>query len=275
MLQYFKRLIKFVIKGQPKKEIKVTVGKIENGKRLENKKIFITGGTKGIGYAIAKKCIDEGATITITGRKMQDLVKVQKELGNKCKILQYDVTDFSDVYGKIVEAAKLMGGNIDGIVNNAGISLHEGDYTKVTEENWDKQFVTNLKAPYFITQSYMKFYHENKNKSGKVVMMVSERGLYGDDIPYGLTKVALISYTKGLAKKVIEEGVRVNAIAPGVVATEMTNYDPNGDLYRESAIGKRVLLPEEIAEITTFILSDAANCISGEVITCNEGNHLR
>lgn len=275
MLQYFKRLIKFVIKGQPKKEINVTVGKIENGKRLENKKIFITGGTKGIGYAIAKKCIDEGATVTITGRKKEDLIKVQKELGDKCKILEYDVTDFSDVYGKIVEAAKLMGGNIDGIVNNAGISLHEGDYSKVTEENWDKQFATNLKAPYFITQSYMKFYHENKNKSGKVVMMVSERGLYGDDIPYGLTKTALISYTKGLAKKVIEEGVRVNAIAPGVVATEMTNYDPNGDLYRESAIGKRVLLPEEIAEITIFILSDAANCISGEVITCNEGNHLR
>lgn len=106
-------------------------------------------------------------------------------------------------------------------------------------------------------------------------MMVSERGLYGDDIPYGLTKVALISYTKGLAKKVVEDGIRVNAIAPGVVATEMTNYDPKGDLYREGAIGKRVLLAEEIAETVAFLLSDAANCISGEVIACNEGNHLR
>lgn len=275
MLQYIKRLLKFVIKGQPKKEITVTAGNIKYGKILEGKKILITGATRGIGYAIAKKCLEEGATVCITGRKKEVLEKVKLELGDNCKILEYDVTDFENIDTKIEEVAELLGGNIDGLVNNAGISLHEEDYTKVTQESWDKQFNTNLKAPFFITQSFMKFYHNKQNKNGKIIMMVSERGLYGDDIPYGLTKVALINYMKGLAKRTIEDGVRVNAIAPGVVATEMTGYKPDGDLYREGTVGKRVLLPEEIAEVTAFLLSDASNCISGEVIACNEGNHLR
>lgn len=274
-MKYLKRLLKFIIKGQPKKEVKVTIGNMAYGKALENKRIFITGGTKGIGYAIAEKCINEGAIVCIAGRKKEALEKAKSKLGENCKILEYDITDFKDIDSKIEKVAELLGGNIDCLVNNAGISLHEENYLKVTQESYDKQFDTNLKAPYFITQSFMKFYYKNKNTSGKIIMMVSERGLYGDDIPYGLTKNALISYTKGLAKRTIEDGVRVNAIAPGVVATEMTNYSPDGDLYREQALGKRVLLSSEIAEITAFLLSDASNCISGEVIACNEGNHLK
>ena len=99
--------------------------------------------------------------------------------------------------------------------------------------------------------------------------------MYGDDIPYGLTKAAINSLTKGLSCKFAKKGIRVNAIAPGVTVSDMTGYADNNNLYRPSTIGGRVFLAEEVAEITVFILSDASKCISGEIIPCNQGNHLR
>ena len=204
------------------------------------------------------------------------LKEAKEKLGNpeKLFVFEHDIRDFQKDDELIYNARKAMGG-IDCLLNNAGISIHEIDYKTCSLEQWDAQMDTNLKGVYFLTQAFMKYYESVGKKSGKIINMVSERGLYGDDVPYGLAKRALISYTEGMARKLILKGVRVNAIAPGVTATEMTGHDPNGNLFRRYALGRRVLLPEEIAEVTVFLMSDAANCISGQVIACNEGNHLR
>lgn len=272
----FDRFFKYVIHGVPTLNTNVTVSQINYGGILKDKNILITGGSRGLGYAIAKKCIAEGAKVVITGRSIDTLITVQNELGtDKCNVLEFDVRDVKLFADKIREAANLLGGRIDCLVNNAGISIHGINYKTCTEEDWDKQMDTNLKGIYFLTQEFIKHYHSVKNTSGNIIMMTSERGLYGDDVPYGISKAGLISYTKGLSKKLILDGIRVNAVAPGVTATNMTNYDPNDNLYRKSAIGLRVLLPEEIAEVVTFLLSDASKCVSGAVINCNEANHLR
>lgn len=274
--EYVKRGIQYVISGVPNKTVTVNVAQINYGGILEGKKILITGGSRGLGYAIAEKCLKEGALVSITGRDINTLKEAKEKLGNpeKLFVFEHDIRDFQKDDALIYDARKAMGG-IDCLLNNAGISIHEIDYKTCSLEQWDAQMDTNLKGVYFLTQAFMKYYESVGKKSGKIINMVSERGLYGDDVPYGLAKRALISYTEGMARKLILKGVRVNAIAPGVTATEMTGHDPNGNLFRRYALGRRVLLPEEIAEVAVFLMSDASNCISGQVIACNEGNHLR
>lgn len=274
--EYVKRGITYVISGVPQKIVKVPVAQIQYGGILEGKKILITGGSRGLGYAIAKRCLEEKAVVTITGRSKEVLEEAKKSLGNpeNLFVFEHDVRQYDKDDELILNARRAMSG-IDCLINNAGVSVHNIDYSNCTEEQWDRQMDTNLKGVYFLTQAYMKYYEEVGKKSGKIINMVSERGLYGDDVPYGMAKRALISYTEGLARKLILKGVRVNAIAPGVTATEMTGYDPEDNLFRRYAVGRRVLLPEEIAEVAIFMISDASNCISGQVIACNEGNHLR
>lgn len=274
--EYVKRGITYVISGVPQKIVKVPVAQIQYGGILEGKKILITGGSRGLGYAIAKRCLEEKAVVTITGRSKEVLEEAKKSLGNpeNLFVFEHDVRQYDKDDELILNAGRAMNG-IDCLINNAGVSVHNIDYSNCTEEQWDRQMDTNLKGVYFLTQAYMKYYEEVGKKSGKIINMVSERGLYGDDVPYGMAKRALISYTEGLARKLILKGVRVNAIAPGVTATEMTGYDPEDNLFRRYAVGRRVLLPEEIAEVAIFMISDASNCISGQVIACNEGNHLR
>ncbi len=274
--EYIKRGITYVVSGVPQKIVKVPVAQIQYGGILEGKKVLITGGSRGLGYAIAKRCLEEKAIVTITGRSKEVLEEAKKSLGNPDNlfVFEHDVRQYDKDDELILNARRAMNG-IDCLINNAGVSVHNIDYSNCTEEQWDRQMDTNLKGVYFLTQAYMKYYEEVGKKTGKIINMVSERGLYGDDVPYGLAKRALISYTEGLARKLILKGVRVNAIAPGVTATEMTGYDPEDNLFRRYAVGRRVLLPEEIAEVAIFMISDASNCISGQVIACNEGNHLR
>lgn len=279
---FVKRVIKATVKQEQQivspRVTKVNVAQIQYGGILEGKRILITGGSRGLGFAIAKRALEEKALVAITGRTLVGLEEAKHKLGDSenLYIFPHDIMRIDTDDKLIADVVAAMGG-IDCIINNAGVSVHDITYATCTEEMWDRQMNTNLKGAYFFTQAYMKYYNANHDvmKQGKIINMVSERGLYGDDVPYGLAKRALISYTEGMAKKLITKGIRVNAIAPGVTATDMTGYDPEGNLYRRYAQGKRVLLAEEIAEVAIFLLSDASNCISGQVIACNEANHLR
>lgn len=274
--EYIKRGITYVVKGVPNKIVNVYVAQIQYGGILKDKKVLITGGSRGLGLAIAKRALEEQALVTITGRKMDTLLKAKEELGNpeNLFLIEHDVCDV-EKDDEVIQSARTKMKGIDILINNAGISIHNITYATCTPEQWDAQMDTNLRGVYFLTQAFMKYYDAVGKKSGKIINMVSERGLYGDDVPYGLAKRALISYTEGMAVRLIGKGVRVNAIAPGVTATEMTGHDPNGNLFRPYARGRRVLLSEEIAETAIFLMSDAANCISGQVIACNEANHLK
>ena len=271
-----KRAYTYVVKGVPNRVVNVHTAQIKKGSLLEGKKILITGGSRGIGLAIAKRALEEGALVTITGRNIEQLEKVKEELGDSKQlfVIQHDITDY-DSDALVVQKAREKMLGVDILVNNAGVSVHEINYSNCTQEQWDYQMNTNLKGTYFMTQAFLHYYEAVQKRQGKIINMVSERGLYGDDVPYGLAKRALISYTEGLAVRLIQKGIRVNAIAPGVTATDMTGYSSDGNLYRPYAKGRRVFLAEEIAEVAVFLMSDASNCISGQVIACNEANHLK
>lgn len=241
---------------------------------MVGKKIIITGGGRGLGYAMAKKFVSEGAQVLITGRKEETLKRVSEEIG--CMYLVFDVTQF-DQFDVFLEKADdlLNGANV--LVNNAGISLHEGSIYNVSEDQYNQQFDTNLKACYFLTKEFLKRYCDNERANGSVLFLSSERGEYVDDIPYGLIKSAINSLTKGLAKTHIKKNIRINAVAPGITATEMTRRSED-NLYTEKYATGRYYLPDEVAEIACFLVSDVSSCLSGQILVCNNAysvNHYK
>lgn len=266
-----KQIIKKTIKyAQIKKVIRANITLLQPNKRLEGKKIIITGGSRGLGFAMAKKFVAEGAEVLITGRDINSLKKAAESIG--CKYICYDVTDFANMESFIEEADKCLNG-VNVLVNNAGISLHEGTIRNVQFEQFDKQIDINLKGSYFLCQKFLSLYEKNNRKDGSILFLSSERGQHVDDLPYGLIKAAINSLTQGLAKMLIKNNIRINAIAPGITATDMTNVSSN-DLYAENYATGRYYLPEEVAEIACFLISDAAYCLSGQIIVCNNGKSL-
>lgn len=273
-IKIIKRALTYIIKGVPNKIVKVEVGQIMPTSRLLGKNIIVTGGGRGLGFSMAEKFVAEGANVLITGRSESTLIEASAKLNN-CLYIPFDVSDIAHIPYFINQCIEKFNGRIDVLVNNAGISLHEREIKNVTEEGYDQQFNTNLKAPYFLSQAFLNHCEKVNNTNASVLFITSERGLYCDDIPYGIIKAGINSLTRGLSCRYIKKGVRVNAIAPGVTVSDMTGYNSESNMIRPTAIGERVFMAEEVAETAAFILSDAAKCISGEIIPCNQGNHLR
>lgn len=273
-----RKIAKFILASQPDAFVQVNVGQIRAGNILKGKKIVITGGGSGLGYAMAKKFISEGAEVVISGRNADKLKAAAEKLGSSnCKTVAADVCDVVRSMDFLEKAKELLGGRIDCLVSNAGVSLHENIYTNVTVEGFDKQFNTKFRAGYFLGKAFLEMKTKEEQPNAELLYITSETGDQVYDIPYGMTNAALNSMVGAFSRRVYQQGIRVNAIAPGVTLTEMTRdyaESSDGNLYRNCASG-RTFLPEEVAEVACFLLSDASKCISGEVIHCNAGNHLK
>lgn len=160
------------------------------------------------------------------------------------------------------------------LVNNAGISLHEDGFLSVSSKQFDAQIDTNLKGAFFLTQAFIEKCRDKKvEETKKILFTSSETSMTVDERPYGLTKAALNSLVQGLAYRYVKEGYRINAVAPGVTVSDMVGGDADGDL-RYGNITHRYYLPEEVAEVACFLLSDASNCLNGQILVCNEGKTI-
>lgn len=268
--QYLKRSAKYILRGVPVKNITANISYLQPNNRLSGKKIIVTGGGKGLGAAMAKKFVSEGASVLISGRNEQTLRSTAGRIG--CKYLTLDIQNTAELDNFISEADRILEG-VDCLVNNAGISLHEPTFFDVTPETFDAQIATNLRGGFFLTQSFTKLLLRGKRK-GNVLFISSETGETVDIRPYGFTKAAINSMVQGLACLFVKEGIRVNAVAPGITASDMTGYKVDGDLFLEGNATNRVYLPEEVAETACFLLSDVSGCVSGQVIVCNNGKTI-
>lgn len=259
--------------SQPKTSVKANVCNVEFANCLASKNIAIIGGTKGIGREIAIKFASEGARVLVTGRNADALNELKSKIGETCEVYQFDNLDIDGI-SNLLDSMQSFG-IIDGIVLNAGISLHEGDFTNVTSDGFSRQLDTNLKSHYFFAQKYLTYLLDNKLK-GNLLFISSETSGKNNDLPYGLSKVAINSLIGGLSRRVINRGIRVNGIAPGVTLTEMTGKGKtiDGDIANNSPIG-RYILPVEIANVACFLMSDISSCINGEILFCDAGNHLK
>lgn len=259
-----KHSISFLLHGEAK-PIYANIHYLAPNEHLKDKKIVITGGGRGLGFAMAKKFVSEGAQVLIAGRNEQTLKQSAADIN--CQYLPLDVQDTTSFKTFLDKADKILGG-VNVLVNNAGVSLHEPTFFDVTPETFDKQVDTNFKGAFFLTQEFIKHLKAN-GSTGNVLFVSSETGDTMDFRPYGFTKVAVNSMVQGLAYLFRKEGIRVNAVAPGITASDMTGVKVDGNLDAGEYATGRYYLPEEVAETAAFLISDASGCVSGQIITCN------
>lgn len=247
---------------------------VRNEEALHGKTVLITGGSHGIGYAIARKFIDCGARVVITGRHQAALVEAVAALGSDAvRSLVWDISDVASVEARIDETEALLGGGIDILVNNAGVLLLDG-FLDVSEENWDKTHAVNSRGLFFLTQALCRRWIAAERSPRKVIMVASTSGFLPDAYPYRLSKWDLVGLTQGLAVKLAKHDICVNGIAPGRVAGRMLGVEEANISDAEIPMG-RVALPEEIAELAFFLASDASNYVTGQTIICDGGRSLQ
>lgn len=265
-----KRALRYIIKGVPNVNVKAEITLLSPTEKLAGKRIIITGGGRGMGASMAKKFVAEGASVLITGRDEDTLKKTSEDLG--CSYMVLDMM-CPENFDKFINQAESKLGGLDVLVNNAGVSLHENSFFDVVPEGFDKQIDTNFKGGYFLTQVFIKKMIES-GRAGNVLFISSETGETVDFRPYGFTKAAVNSMVQGLAYLYAKNNIRVNAIAPGVTASDMTGFKADGNLYTDYNRIGRIYLPEEVAEVAAFLISDISNCVSGQIIACNNAQSV-
>ena len=264
-----KKVINFLL--TPRGHVKVHIGSIDNAHRLIGKKILITGGGSGLGLEMARKFISEGAYVLICGRNEDKLKNVAESLGEKCFYLKHDASKVEESENLLKQViAKL--GDLDCLVCNAGISLHEGSIENVTIDGYDQQIGILLRANFFLAQAFVKHYKHGSNSD--LLFISSMTGNAPAEIPYGIAKAALSSMVSKLNREHYTKGLRVNAIAPGMCPTDLTKSyidTSDGNMYCYAPSG-RYFYPSEIAEVAAWLLCDASRIIGGgKVITCDGG----
>jgi NAD(P)-dependent dehydrogenase (short-subunit alcohol dehydrogenase family) len=258
--------------------VEANISFIKHGQLLSSKHIIITGGSTGIGLAIAKNSINEGATVLITGRSTEKLASAAREISSdSLKTLVWDVGSMETMKIKTQEAIDLLGGRVDILINNAGILLG-GDFPNVKEATWDEVYKVNSKGTFFLCQEVCSHWlAEPKPRVRKILNISSQGGFVGATYPYRMTKWDIAGLTQGLGIKLAEHGILVNGIAPGVVATGMQPScvkQADNLFYLGNPLG-RFALPEEIAELAIFMMTDASNFLVGQTIVCDGGYSLK
>lgn len=243
---------------------------VVKGETLKDKNILITGGTSGIGLAIAKKCLAENANVVVTGRneiKLNETLKLDKT--GRLKGLIWDVSELDQTTPKLNQVCDLFCGEIDILVNNAGISVRECPGS-LTVDVWNRILGINLSAPVFLSQAIAKNWLSS-SRTGVILNISSMAGLEPSLDAYSVAKCGLNSMTKGMARIWAGNGIRINALAVGVtVGTELRDiqrtHKPDGNLKCNWIPLGRFAVPDEIAETAVYMISDRAAYLTGAVV---------
>ncbi|MEX2805314.1 3-oxoacyl-[acyl-carrier-protein] reductase [Streptococcus sp. H31] len=238
---------------------------------IQNKNAFITGSTRGIGLAVAHKFAALGANIVLNGRSAigEELLAEFASYDVKVIAVSGDVSDYADAK-RMVQQAQGELGNIDILVNNAGIT-NDKLMLKMTEADFETVLKINLTGAFNMTQSVLK--PMTKARQGAIINMSSVVGLTGNvgQANYAASKAGLLGFTKSVAREVAARGVRVNAIAPGFIESDMTDAIP--DKMKDSMLAqipmKRIGKAEEVAEVAAFLAQQ--DYLTGQVIAIDGG----
>ena len=245
---------------------------------LEGKTVIVTGGSLGIGTATALKLAEYGANVALNYRKhkeeAEEVIKQIKTMGRKGLAVQADVSSFEDA-DKMVNTVISEFGGLDILVNNAGINW-DGVIWKMTEEQWDTVIDINLKGYFNYIRAAAPVFREQK--SGKIVNVTSInafRGKFGQ-ANYSAAKAGIIGLTKTVARELGKYGINVNAIALGLIETDMVKNAPESvrTMALEEIVLKRIGTPEEVANVVAFLCSDLSRHITGEVIQVDGGQYI-
>lgn len=245
---------------------------------LEGKVALITGGSLGIGTAISLDLARNGADVALTYRRHEEEAKAIVEqirgMGRKGKEYKVDVSDFSEVQDLVQKVIEEFG-HLDILVNNAGMNW-DGVIWKITEEQWDAVINVDLKGTFNFIRAVAPIFKEQQ--SGKIVNITSinaMRGRFGQ-CNYSAAKAGTIGLTKTVAKELGRYRVNVNAVAPGLIETEMIKTMP--EEFKQKSLAETVFnslgKPEDVAYLVTFLCSEKARHITGEVIKVDGGQYI-
>lgn len=249
--------------------IKCEVTALPKSDLLKGRIAIVTGGTSGIGFSIAEAFLNAGACVIITGRNEERLQHACEDLKQYgvCKGFVLDNTDvssFEATFQKMIAEV----GKISILVNNAGVNYPGIPNAK--EEEYDRVLNTNLKGVFFLSQMIGKYMVDNEIK-GNILNICSSSSLRPAISAYTVSKWGLRGLTLGLAKSLVGHGVVVNGLAPGAVATPMLHKGKDGDMtYPTSPIG-RYIMPEEIANMAVFLVSNMGRSIVGDIVYMTGG----
>lgn len=243
----------------------------------KEKVAIVTGGGSGIGLAIAEKFIKNGITTIIIGRNKQKLKSAKEKFGELCKTISFDLNDLASIPALIKKIQKKFG-IIDILVNNAGINMKK-EFTEVTDEEFHRIILTNVESIFSISREVIKYMIENK--SGSIVNISSMASHYGlpKVIAYSASKGAIESMTRAMAAELSSKGIRINCIAPGFIATDMSAKALNNDPDRKQRVLARTPMgilgaPSDIADAALFLASENASFITGVVLPVDGGNSI-
>lgn len=243
---------------------------------MENiKGAIVTGGSRGIGKAICIKLAEEGYNIAFSYRSKDDeaaeVAKLCEEKGAKVYTQKFDVSDSSTCNDFITKSHEFLG-SIDVLVNNAGITK-DNLMLRLKDEDLDAVLDVNLKGSFYMMRDVSKIML--KQKSGSIINMSSVVGIMGNagQVNYSASKAAVIGMTKSLAREVARKNIRVNAIAPGMIETDMTDVlsDETKKKIAEAIPLKEMGKPEDIANAVAFLASDNSRYITGQVLSVDGG----
>ena len=240
--------------------------------RLENKKALITGALRGIGKVIADLFIAEGAEVWgLDYKEPEDLSSRTEEAKGKLHWVTADLSELAAVEAKIESAIKESGG-FDILVNNAGITKDNLSF-RMSLEEWQKVIDINLSAAFFVARTVGR--DMIRKRTGSIINMASVVGIHGNggQANYSASKAGLIAVTKSLTQETASRGVRVNAVAPGYIATDMTASLPDKvkETFMEKIPLKRMGTPQDIANAALFLASDDSTYITGQVLPIDGG----
>jgi 3-oxoacyl-[acyl-carrier protein] reductase len=238
---------------------------------LTGKRALVTGASGGIGREIAKALAAAGATVALSGTRVSALEATASEIGKDCPILPCNLSDLAAV-GQLVPAAEAAMGGIDILVNNAGLT-RDNLFMRMKDSEWDEVIAVNLTAAFHLNRAVLR--GMMKQRFGRIIGISSVVGVMGNPGQgnYAASKAGLIGMNKALAHEVASRNITVNSIAPGFIASAMT--DELNDKQREAILSTipagRLGTAQEIAGCAVFLASDAAAYVTGHTLNVNGG----
>ena len=269
MNQKVKQVLKLLNLVRSKKIVPI-ITPVDKEKILDGKVALITGGSSGIGLAIAESFTKSGCKVVIAGTRKEKLEAARKSINSEdLATMVIDVTDIQSLRQKVEEAANVFG-KIDILVNSAG-AHHTHQFEDMPEVEFDKIMDTNVKGTFYMCQTVIKYMKKNKTH-GHILNVSSSSALRPATGPYHLSKWAITGLTKGLASLYYKDGIIVNAIAPGQTATPMLDVNKSEDISNSYAFAGRYIMPEEIASLATMMVSSLGDMIVGDTYYITGGS---